>query len=92
AGNSTVTNAGAIVLHDAFGSAAGIFAISDFNTLVNAAGATITGRDGAAGLALQGNDATVTNAGTITVRNLAPAILVQGDRAVITNTGSIVAR
>ncbi|MGL4290769.1 MAG: autotransporter outer membrane beta-barrel domain-containing protein, partial [Phreatobacter sp.] len=92
AGNSTVTNAGAIFVHDAFSPAAGIFAINDFNTLVNAAGATITGRDGAAGLALQGNDATVTNAGTITVRNLAPAILVQGDRAVITNTGSIVAR
>ena len=63
-----------------------------FNTLVNAAGATITGGDGAAGLAVQGNDATVTNAGIITLRDSAPGILVQGDRAVVTNTGSIVAR
>ncbi|WP_244525110.1 MULTISPECIES: autotransporter outer membrane beta-barrel domain-containing protein [Bradyrhizobium] len=92
AGNSTVTNAGAITIGNTFGPAAGIFAINDFNTLVNAAGATITGGDGAAGLAVQGNDAKVTNAGTITVRDSAPGILVQGDRAIVTNTGTIVAR
>ena len=92
AGNSTVTNAGTILVHDAFAPAAGIFAINDFNTLINAAGGTITGRDGVGGLAVQGNDATVTNAGSITVRDSAPGILVQGDRAVITNTGTVVAR
>jgi uncharacterized protein with beta-barrel porin domain len=92
AGNSTATNSGAITIGDTFSAAAGILAINNFNTLVNAAGATITGGDGAAGLAVQGNDAKVINAGTITVRDGAPAILVQGDRAVITNTGTVVAR
>ena len=41
AGNSTVTNAGAITVGPSFGMA-GIWAINDFNTIVNAAGATIT--------------------------------------------------
>jgi uncharacterized protein with beta-barrel porin domain len=92
AGNSTATNSGAITIGDTFSAAAGILAINNFNTLVNAGGATITGGDGAAGLAVQGNDAKVTNGGTITVRDGAPAILVQGDRALITNTGTVVAR
>jgi uncharacterized protein with beta-barrel porin domain len=92
AGNSTVVNLGAIKIGDSGGPAAGIFAINGFNTLINAAGATIKGGDGAAGLAVWGDDATITNAGSITVRDSAPGILVLGDRAVIINTGSIDAR
>jgi uncharacterized protein with beta-barrel porin domain len=90
AGNSTVTNAGAITIGDAAGPAAGIFAINDFNTISNAAGATITGGNGAAGIAVQGNDARVSNAGSINVGDIAPGILVQGDRATVTNSGRII--
>jgi hypothetical protein len=92
AGNGVVTNAGAIAIGNVASPAAGIFAINDFNTLVNAATGTITGGDGAAGLAVQGNNATVTNAGIITLRDSAPGIVLQGDNAVITNTGTIVSR
>jgi hypothetical protein len=90
AGNSTVTNAGSITIGPTGGPAAGIFAINDFNTINNAAGATITGGNGAAGIAAQGNDARVSNAGSINVGDAAPGILVQGNRAVITNSGHIV--
>ena len=90
AGNSTVTNAGQITIGDTIGPAAGIFAINDNNTIVNSAGATINGRNFAAGIAVQGNDAKVTNAGSINVLDDAPAILAQGDRGKITNSGAIV--
>ena len=90
AGNSTVTNAGSITIGSSAGPAAGIFAINDFNTISNVAGASITGGNGAAGIAVQGNDARVSNAGSINVADFAPGILVQGDRATITNSGHIV--
>ena len=90
AGNSTVTNAGQITIGDTIGPAAGIFAINDNNTIVNSAGATINGGNFAAGIAVQGNDAKVTNPGSINVLDDAPAILAQGDRGKITNSGAIV--
>ncbi|WP_334509969.1 autotransporter outer membrane beta-barrel domain-containing protein [Bradyrhizobium sp. AZCC 1693] len=90
AGSSMVTNAGSITIGPSAGPAAGIFAINDFNTISNAAGATITGGNGAAGIAATGDDARVSNAGSINVGDIAPGILVQGDRATITNSGHIV--
>ena len=45
AGNSTVTNAGAIAIGATAGPAAGIFAINDDNTIVNSAGAAISAGD-----------------------------------------------
>jgi hypothetical protein len=90
AGNSTVTNAGAITIGDTIGPAGGIFAINDFNTIINSAGATITGGNGAAGIAVQGDDARISNAGSIDVLDDAPGILLQGSRAVVTNSGHII--
>ena len=86
AGNSTVTNAGAITVGPSFGMA-GIWAINDFNTIVNAAGATITVGDFTYGISVQGNDAKVSNAGSVVTTD-GPALAVQGDRAVITNSGT----
>jgi hypothetical protein len=89
AGNSTVTNAGAIIIGPSVGPpAAGILAISDFNTIVNAAGATITTGDFGYGIFVNGNDAKVSNAGSV-VTSDGPALAVQGDRAVITNSGTM---
>ena len=65
AGNSSVTNAGAITIGDAAGPVAAIVAINDDNTVSNLAGATITVGLNADGILVQGNRAIVNNAGTI---------------------------
>ena len=89
AGNSTVTNAGAITIGPTVGFAAGIFAINDFNTIINSAGATITAGDGAGGISAQGNSAVVSNAGAITGGISGAGIDVFGDDARVTSSGSI---
>jgi len=88
AGNSTVTNAGSITVGPTAGFSAGILAINDFNTVINSAGASINVGSGVVGAIMQGNDATVSNAGSITTVD-APALYVQGDRAAITNSGTL---
>ena len=89
AGNSTVTNAGAIAIGATAGPAAGIFAIDDDNTIVNSAGATISAGDLAVAIYMQGNRATVSNAGTLTVSDSGAGIVVNGDDAKVTNSASI---
>ncbi len=86
AGDSTVTNAGAITVGPTPGMA-GIWAILHNNTIVNAAGATITAGSGTGGISVQGDDATVSNAGSVVTID-APGLSVQGNRAVITNSGT----
>lgn len=89
AGGSTVTNAGAITIGSTFGLAAGIFAINDNNTVINAAGASITAGDGASGIVLQGNNGIVTNAGAIGAGDVGNGIFVIGNDAQVTNGGTI---
>ena len=85
AGNSTVTNAGAITIGDAAGPAGAIVAINDDNTVSNLAGATITAGLNADGILVQGNRAIVNNAGTINASGA--AIDVFGDDAMVTSNG-----
>jgi uncharacterized protein with beta-barrel porin domain len=89
AGNSTVTNAGTITTGFASSPAAGIFAINDNNTIINTAGASITVGHDAAGIAAQGNNAVLSNAGSITTGDTGMAITAFGDDAKITNSGTI---
>lgn len=89
AGNSTVTNAGSITIGPALGLAAGVIAINDFNTIINAAGATIAAGDGAGGIIAQGNNAVISNAGGITAGGFGSGIDVFGDDARVTSTGTI---
>jgi len=89
AGNSTVTNAGAITIGPTVGIAAGIFAINDFNTIINSAGAAIAAGDGAGGISAQGNNAVVSNAGAITGGDFGSGISVSGDDAKATSSGTI---
>ncbi|MCK1514687.1 autotransporter domain-containing protein [Bradyrhizobium sp. 190] len=89
AGNSTVTNAGSITIGSAFGFAAGILAINDFNTVINSAGGTIAVGDNAAGISAQGHSAVVTNAGAITAGASGTGIEVFGDDARVTSSGAI---
>jgi uncharacterized protein with beta-barrel porin domain len=89
AGNSTVTNAGAIRMGSSFSLVGAISAINDNNTIVNAAGASITVGDGAAGILVQGNNAAASNAGSITTGVSGIGLVVMGDDAKVTNSGSI---
>ena len=89
-GNSTVTNAGAITTGSAAGPAGGIFAINDYNIVTNTATGTINVGDDAAGIFVQGNHATVSNAGAITAGDVGVGIVVfHGDDAKIDSSGTI---
>jgi uncharacterized protein with beta-barrel porin domain len=88
-GGSTVSNFGAIVTGNGAGFSGGIIAINDGNTVLNAAGASITGLGFTQGIFVQGNDSRITNNGTITNGANSLGIGSQGDRTVIVNTGAI---
>ena len=89
AGRSTVTNAGAITTGFAAGPAGGVFAINDDNTVINSATGTITVGHHVAGIAVQGDRATVSNAGAITAGDSGFGILVFGNHARVDSSGTI---
>jgi uncharacterized protein with beta-barrel porin domain len=89
AGGNTVTNLGAIAIGAGGGLSGGIIAINDGNTIVNAAGASISGGDSSQGIFAQGNNNTITNGGSIANTQFSVGIGAQGHSVSITNTGTI---
>jgi uncharacterized protein with beta-barrel porin domain len=88
-GGTTVNNFGGIAVGAGSFLSGGIIAINDGNTILNAAGASITTLDSNFGIFSQGNDSRVTNNGTIATGQNSLGIGSQGDRVVVINTGAI---
>jgi len=89
AGHSTVTNAGAIMTGFTAGLAGGIFATNDDNTVINNATGTVTVGHHVTGIAMQGDRATVSNAGVVAAGDFGNGIFVFGHHARVDSSGTI---
>jgi uncharacterized protein with beta-barrel porin domain len=82
---NTITNSGALI---AGSSSFAIFADAN-NTITNAATGTITVGQGAEGIVVQGDRATISNAGAITTGDFGVGIDVTGNDAMVSTSGTI---